>query len=698
MHTHGIARAAAGFVIGFALGAPMSAQTVHGRVLGADDVPVSGVVVFLVRDTSSIIAARALSDDHGEFTMGAAGAGTFRLETRRIGFLPTATPLFGLAAGQVVNRRIVLTGLRVLLDTVRVTDRGGCRFDTRAANAAFLLWDQARTALTAAELTAGDRTLAVTTLTYDRTYDSELRDLRAQRAHVRADYVMRIWRSVPSESLHVAGYVVKDSIDGSTTYRAPSLETLLSSSFLTDHCFHLVERAASTGDSTGDIGLMFEPTLDRQRMSEIRGTIWLDRHTAELRELEFQYENIPRPERDRGGGSLAFTRLRDGAWAVWSWSIRMPVVVQERLPGSAFGGSTRLAEVQVTGGELSLVRRGSDTLWVHPPVPLLGTVVDSASGEPVVGARVMTGTGRLLAMSGADGRFVASDLIPGDDTLRITTPALDSARAAARVPVTVIDGQPPLHVRIPVRTLAASGTILVGKVLADSTKAPIAGAEISVPELGRIAVSLQDGSFKLDGIVAGRHRLVVRRVGYGPLDTLLSFAARRTIDRTIYLSPVVTLDPVNVNEKAIGIPSFDEHRHVGLGHFLTRADLAKAEDLKLQDILAQLPSAHILRGHGTHSWLVGRSNKSIAGHLQALSPEDVVIGARVGACYSQVYLDYQLIYRGTVMGEPLFDLTSIPVSAIEAVEYYAGPSETPPEYSGLDSPCGVLVIWTRRTP
>jgi hypothetical protein len=46
----------------------------------------------------------------------------------------------------------------------------------------------------------------------------------------------------------------------------------------------------------------------------------------------------------------------------------------------------------------------------------------------------------------------------------------------------------------------------------------------------------------------------------------------------------------------------------------------------------------------------------------------------------------------------LFDVNSLQPDQIEAVEYYAGPSQTPMEYSTLNAVCGVLVIWTRRTP
>ena len=97
---------------------------------------------------------------------------------------------------------------------------------------------------------------------------------------------------------------------------------LLSSSFLQDHCFRL----AISLDSTR-LGLAFEPTPARERVADIRGTLWLDRASTELRSLEFQYVNISRAQQDHAGGELAFVRMRDGQWAISRWNIRMPVLV-----------------------------------------------------------------------------------------------------------------------------------------------------------------------------------------------------------------------------------------------------------------------------------------------------------------------------------------------------------------------------------
>ncbi len=142
--------------------------------------------------------------------------------------------------------------------------------------------------------------------------------------------------------------------------------------------------------------------------------------------------------------------------------------------------------------------------------------------------------------------------------------------------------------------------------------------------------------------------------------------------------------------------SFEENRRVGLGHFLTRADLAKVENVSLASIIATIPGALVIRGR-TAAWVRG----SRAFKIIQIPPdeEDARAGAPIAACYSNVYLDNVEVFSGkhfTGKFEPLFNLNSINPSQIEAIEYYASPAETPLRYSGMESDCGVLVIWTRR--
>jgi hypothetical protein len=79
-------------------------------------------------------------------------------------------------------------------------------------------------------------------------------------------------------------------------------------------------------------------------------------------------------------------------------------------------------------------------------------------------------------------------------------------------------------------------------------------------------------------------------------------------------------------------------------------------------------------------------------------PHGYVASTRFGgSCYSQVYLDQALVYRGG-SDKYTFDINTLSPDQIEAIEYYAGPAQLPAKYQGLNANCGVIVIWRRRTP
>src|SRR5215510_3115092 len=106
----GAATAASAFL---AVASPrLSAQSIRGIVVDRADVPVPGVVIQLL-DSTAHVAARALTDNQGEFRVVARSSGTYRLHTLRIGFHPTDSPPIVLQPGPDVSRRIVLTGLPI---------------------------------------------------------------------------------------------------------------------------------------------------------------------------------------------------------------------------------------------------------------------------------------------------------------------------------------------------------------------------------------------------------------------------------------------------------------------------------------------------------------------------------------------------------------------------------------------------------
>ena len=60
--------------------------------------------------------------------------------------------------------------------------------------------------------------------------------------------------------------------------------------------------------------------------------------------------------------------------------------------------------------------------------------------------------------------------------------------------------------------------------------------------------------------------------------------------------------------------------------------------------------------------------------------------------WPRIYVDGMLMNQGDLG----FDVNTVPAHEILAVEVYDSVSETPLEYGGTDSTCGVLIIWTKR--
>jgi hypothetical protein len=250
-------------------------------------------------------------------------------------------------------------------------------------------------------------------------------------------------------------------------------------------------------------------------------------------------------------------------------------------------------------------------------------------------------------------------------------------------------------------------------VVTDSTNKPIINAEVMLPDLGKGTGTNEQGVFVLRDLPAGSQRVVVRHVGYGAIETQLMFASGQTMQRHIMMVRSTTLDSVVVTEKSTdhALDDFEVNRRLGLGHFLTRAELAPQEGRSTGAVLTSIPGIKVYV-MGPYAWVGSSRHNATSLHgggvgRLGLDKADSLKQAPLWECYALVYLDRNLIWRGqkytyrTPQGvvtqwEPLFDINTIPVSSIEAIEFYATGAETPMKYASLNSECGVLVIHTVR--
>ena len=225
--------------------------------------------------------------------------------------------------------------------------------------------------------------------------------------------------------------------------------------------------------------------------------------------------------------------------------------------------------------------------------------------------------------------------------------------------------------------LAPDQGVVRGEVV-DDTGAPIDNVLVEVPQLGLRSTSDSRGRYVIPRITEGRQLVTVRRLGYTPFDTTLVIRAGAILDQRHVLERVTTLAEVNTTAARAWAREFDEHRRIGLGQFLTREELAKRESQRLGDIVSMMRGARMLRSGQTNTYLSSPVTTSLS-----------------RPCYAHVWLDGMPMYLGRP-GEPLYNLNELIVMQIEAIEYYAGPADTPAKYNNLGANCGVLVVHTRR--
>jgi hypothetical protein len=141
------------------------------------------------------------------------------------------------AASGTTELRIVLDASAVTLPVVSVRGADLCRGDRAEGAVVAEVWEEARKALIASELSDDAAPLVAEWVEYERTLDATGRVVRNQKVRSTRSATTHAFRSAPWSQLAASGYVV-DTDDG-TIFHAPDAEVLLSDSFASLHCFHV---------------------------------------------------------------------------------------------------------------------------------------------------------------------------------------------------------------------------------------------------------------------------------------------------------------------------------------------------------------------------------------------------------------------------------------------------------------------------
>jgi hypothetical protein len=336
-------------VLGTLLSARLTGQTLRLRILDSlSSLPVPGAVVSAV-DTVGRTVSTVLTSEQGAGILRVGGAGHYTIAVRRIGFRPFVTGALAIRRDLDTALTLVIWSQRAVLPPARVMAHRKCDAQAPSPSAeAEPLWEEVRKALEATVLTRAGSLVTTEITSIKRMLSASGRVLRTDslRLGTRGE---RPYFARSEDDLAASGYV-QGNVRSGFQFFAPDEYVLLSAGFANRHCLSMAGKVRR--DSRGvQLGVSFEPRESNVH-PDIRGTVWVDSASSELRQVEFVYVNVPPvPAANGASGEVRFERTTGGAWIVSQWAIRMP-----RFPlSNIVRGGTSLEGYTEVGGATRVV-------------------------------------------------------------------------------------------------------------------------------------------------------------------------------------------------------------------------------------------------------------------------------------------------------------------------------------------------------
>lgn len=395
----------------------VAAQEVFGTLHRADvDAPAQGALIVAEHLSDGRVVARAVT--------GAQGTWYLRLTTDRvvvralrIGFAPYVLDTLQLAVGERREINAVLPGLTVVLPTVRTTADTRCRVRPDSASLVARLFYEARTALAASLLIAPDGPVRSRYRVSQEIWSHDEREMLEDEHREYVSNSLRPFGTAHVDTLFEEGFVVLQQQRFATMryqspvaidYRVPGVDLLIDDRFLERYCLHLSDARAEHPDW---IGVAFRPSRFR-RITQIEGTLWIDRHSGELRRMDYGYTGLQGAELQLDpGGRLEFTRLELGIWFISRWFVRVPAIgswVEHSPRATLFIGMRDVPVVRVRGEVLDLAvdsrvvfTAGATDLLRDGELVPAAVPTDLVPGVCATPGAFVNASGRVLAASGA---------------------------------------------------------------------------------------------------------------------------------------------------------------------------------------------------------------------------------------------------------------------------------------------------------
>jgi hypothetical protein len=212
----------------------------------------------------------------------------------------------------------------------------------------------------------------------------------------------------------------------------------------------------------------------------------------------------------------------------------------------------------------------------------------------------------------------------------------------------------------------------------DTALVPLDGATaaISTPQIE--VRTGENGRFRITGLLPGVYPIVVRRVGYRPVSTIVSVRDTDTTRISFGLTPSpVTLEKVSVDASSVApsLQDFESRRRLGRGQFLTESQIRALNFPGTIDLLRTFQSLAISKN--------GILNTRGFGYQ---------------ACPYRIFVD------GIVVATRDLETVLPNPAELFGIEVYANSAMVPLQYATFGASgngpggasCGVILLWSKR--
>lgn len=221
---------------------------------------------------------------------------------------------------------------------------------------------------------------------------------------------------------------------------------------------------------------------------------------------------------------------------------------------------------------------------------------------------------------------------------------------------------------------------VIDGIVSDTNLVPVRGAFVSILS-SKIRVGTgPNGRFRINKVPPGQYLVIVKRGGFRPTSSVVDVPATDTVRLSYTLTEDVTqLAPIAITATQVSARTreFESRRKLGFGEFMDQAEIERKNAVF---------ATELFRKFGTLN--VSPSRTSALTEYFPLSKREGG-STSLGACPMTVYLDQ------VPLPTP-FNLDLLPSpKEIAGIEVYAGAATIPPQFSGYNRGCGVILVWTR---